>query len=404
MNPAAAEDSTSFILSPEGESLMAQVQPYSEADALRTASRLRAAGYPSDHISAALTQARLRQKAASKFGPFAASLFFTAQGLEQSTRLAIGAHHAARFREAGARHVIDFGCGIGADSLAFAALGLRVTAIEIDPATSAFTTRNLAAFPEARVIQADGDSLALNSLDADALWLDPARRDATGRRLHRPEQWSPPLSSAIAKASGFRAAGIKVAPGISYDDCPPRAHVQWISDHGDLVEAVIWLGTAAGTPGRSALLLTDSGVLTYTADAPLATTPIAEVSPTPLGDYVYEPDPAIIRCGGIGQLCADHPLAPVSRSIAYLSGGRIDSPFLTRFRVLDVVALRAKEISRALRAHGITRTEIKKRGTDVSPETLRASLTHAPGGADTPGVVILTPIMGKHRAVIALRD
>ena len=60
-------------------------------------------------------------------------MFFTAAGYEQATRLSVGALHAERFLAAGARRIVDFGCGVGADSLAFCLAGLDVTAIEVDP-------------------------------------------------------------------------------------------------------------------------------------------------------------------------------------------------------------------------------------------------------------------------------
>ena len=40
---------------------------------------------------------------------------------------------APRHHATGVRSVADLGCGIGADALAFARTGLRVTAVEADP-------------------------------------------------------------------------------------------------------------------------------------------------------------------------------------------------------------------------------------------------------------------------------
>ena len=48
------------------------------------------------------------------------TLFFTRDGLEQASRPEVADHHAARFAAAGVRRVVDLGCGIGADALAFA--------------------------------------------------------------------------------------------------------------------------------------------------------------------------------------------------------------------------------------------------------------------------------------------
>src|SRR5690606_35671247 len=83
-------------------------------------SRLRAAGHSPELVSAVVGQARLRAKAAAKFGEFASRMLFTRAGLEQATRLSVAARHAGRMRTAGITHVADLGCGVGGDALAFA--------------------------------------------------------------------------------------------------------------------------------------------------------------------------------------------------------------------------------------------------------------------------------------------
>lgn len=142
-----------------------------------------------------VSQLKLRRKATTKFGPFAKDMLFTEAALEQATRLSVAAHHAGRFKAAGINSVTDLGCGIGADSLAFAAAGLKVTSVEQDPQTAALATFNLAGFENAKVIQSGAEQVELSS---EGLWFDPARRDLghTGER-HKvvgPEDFSPSLS------------------------------------------------------------------------------------------------------------------------------------------------------------------------------------------------------------------
>ena len=144
-----------------------------------------------------LGQARLRAKAVPKFGDFAARMLFTPDGLEQATRLRVAAMHAGRFAEAGVDVVADLGCGIGADSLAFAALDLGVLAVERDEVTAAIATYNLAPFPSARVELGDAETADLAGIGG--VWLDPARR-ADGPRLDDPSDWSPSLDWAFGIA------------------------------------------------------------------------------------------------------------------------------------------------------------------------------------------------------------
>ncbi len=93
--------------------------------------------------AAVLTQAELRRRAVTKFGEAAGRLFFTRDALEQATRSDVARWRAERLRDAGATQVVDLGCGIGADALAFAAAGLDVVAVEFDPATAVLAAANL---------------------------------------------------------------------------------------------------------------------------------------------------------------------------------------------------------------------------------------------------------------------
>jgi len=314
-------------------------------------------------------------------------MFFTADGYEQATRLSVGALHAARFVEAGARRVVDFGCGIGADSLAFTLAGLDVAAIESDPVAALYAAANA---PEAKVTCADG--LAAELPEADAIWLDPARRAEDGRRISSPERWTPPFSRALSLARGFPLAGIKVAPGIAYHALPPRAFVEWISERGQLLEAVVWLGMGTGRAATVDGERLDSGAKT-------ADEPTVFVAPRALGPLLFEPDPAIVRSGGIARLCEEHGLAPVSEGIAYLSG-EAAPPHCAAFEVLDVVVPEAKRIKRSLAAHGIGRAEVKKRGTEVDVAAMAKRLSGNGGDA---GVVLFSPVLGRHRAIVARR-
>ena len=140
------------LLTPEAMTLLDDAPAVeSSADALALVTKLRAAGGSPAVVAAVVTQSKLRRRAVAKFGPFAERMLFTDAGLQQATRLQVAAHHANRFRQAGAVSVADLGCGIGADAMAFASLGLEVTAYDLDEVTAAIAAHNLAPFPNAQV-------------------------------------------------------------------------------------------------------------------------------------------------------------------------------------------------------------------------------------------------------------
>lgn len=171
------------LLTPEAMTLLDDAPAVeSSADALALVTKLRAAGGSPAVVAAVVTQSKLRRRAVAKFGPFAERMLFTDAGLQQATRLQVAAHHANRFRQAGAVSVADLGCGIGADAMAFASLGLEVTAYDLDEVTAAIAAHNLAPFPNAQVKHGRAEEVDLGSFDA--LWFDPARRTTSGEARH----------------------------------------------------------------------------------------------------------------------------------------------------------------------------------------------------------------------------
>lgn len=383
------------LLTPQGKELLSSLPDYSEQEVEQLSRLLRAQGYSGDLVAGALTQQRLRLRAKEKFGDAAPRMLFTEDGLQQATRRFVAKLHAERYVSAGCRSVLDMTCGIGADALAFAEAGLNVTAVELDPRSAAFATHNLSSFAEAKVIQ--GDSLLIDPADFDGVFADPARRNARGRAFN-PEEYAPPLSSILRLRSSAPNLGVKVAPGIPHSAIPKDACAEWVSVDGSVLEAGLWFGALAKRPGRAALVIRgeESERLWAGSDPSL---PPPMLAPAPLGKYLYSPDGAVIRSGGIPNLAALLDASPVSDRIAYLSGDRlVRTLFATAFEVLEVLPL--KKLKGRLRDLDVGSLEILKRGVDVDPDRFRAGLKLKGSGSAT---VILTRLLGKHSAVLATR-
>lgn len=382
------------LLSADGLRLLDELPPYdTAADVVRTVSELRAAGHPPALVAAVLSQSKLRKRARDKFGDFVDRMLFTEAGLEQATRLPVAAIHAQRFRAAGLGHIVDLGSGIGGDALAMAALDLTVTAVERDEVTAAIAAYNLAPWSNADVVNAEVENVELDGFDG--AWLDPARRDGT-KRLRNPADWSPSLDFAFGIA-GRLPTGIKLGPGIDRELIPDSAEAQWVSADGEVVELGLWFGEVA-RPGirRAALVLGDRGNAELVADADSA-----DVEIGPLGEYVYEPDGAVIRARLIGDLGRRIGATMLSDRIAWLSSGTaVDTPFATRFRVVESLPYDVKALKKLVAARGIGTLEIKKRGVDVDPAELRKRLS--PKG-DASATLILTRVAGRHTAILAER-
>jgi len=135
-----------------------------------------------------------------------------------------------------------------------------------------------------------------------------------------------------------------------------------------------------------------------TAKNPTKTTLTAT---SPLGAYIYEPDPAVIRARAVGRLAGLLQARPVAGEVAYLSGDQlIPTPFATAFAVLDTIAYSEKMLRTWARDNGIGVMEIKVRGLDVDPAALRRRLRL---GGKNSTCVILTPTPAGATAVIVRR-
>lgn len=383
-----------LLLSPQGWALLGALPPYDASRTLAISERLRREGLDPDLVAAALTQSRLRAKAHDKLGAFADGMLFTPAGLEQATRLEVAARHAQRYVAAGITHVADLTCGIGADAMAFAGMGLRVLAIDADEVTAALATVNLRHFPESEVRHAD--SLTVDLTGIDGAYADPARRTTSGSRVHDPSAYSPPLDAVLDVRSRVPALGVKVGPGIPHGALPADAETQWVSVDGDVVEAGLWFGPLAPQgPGRSALVLRDGGAHVLRADAAPGPAPVGTV-----GEYLYEPDGAVIRAGLVGELAQLIGGRLIDPTIAYVTADqRHETPLATVYRVLDTQPFGLKRLRAYLRGRDVGRLTIKKRGTAVVPEQLRAQLDLR-GNAEA--TIVLTRVAG--RQVVLLVD
>lgn len=399
--PGDAAQAIEPLLHPEGWALLASLPPYREEESLARGAALRAAGHPAERVAAALTQSRLRARAAEKFGEFAQTMLFTPHGLEQATRLPVAALHAERFQRAGIGSVADLGCGIGGDAMALAGLGLDVRAVDRDPLTVAVATVNLRPFPSASAHLGTVEEHDVTS--TEGIWLDPARRApvrGSTRRLHDPEEYEPPLSHLLdlARRLPSGALGAKLGPAVDRDALPAEAEVQWLSRHGQVLEAALWCGPLARTDVRSSALVIGRNRahrLDLPPDGP------ADPEPGSLGAHLYEPDGAVIRAGLLGRLAADLGARTLDPTIAYLTTDhREDTPFARGYAVRDVMPFHLKRLTAYLREHRIGVLEIKKRGTAVEPEELRRKLRPRRFG-DGRATLVLTRIAGEQHVIVA---
>jgi hypothetical protein len=377
-------DTFRWLLTDEGQVLLAAATA-AEGTPLQVQKRLRASA-GADRVAAALGQVELRRHAATKLGEDAARMYFTREGLEQATRAPVARHRAARVA-LGGPSVVDLTCGIGGDLVAFSRAGLTAAGIDLDPVRVEMARANLAALGLGGAVEV-GDATTLDTSPFATAYADPARRGARGRTF-RADDWTPPWTFVESLLTG--RACVKVSPGIPHSLVPHGVEAEWVSDQGEVKEAVLW-SPALASADRRATVIGRGGLATLTEEDD----PGADVGT--VAAFLYEPDGAVIRAGLVTAVAAGVQGHLLDRRIAYVaSEAAYRSPFARGYRVVEELPYREKQLRAALRERHVGTLTIKKRGVDVAPEQLRKRLGLE---GDVAATIVLTRVAGEGTALL----
>jgi SAM-dependent methyltransferase len=393
-------ETLTWLLTDAGQRLLAEASAAyhdHDGDVVRAGAAVRKVETDPDRAAAALTQARLRVRAVAKLGDDAQHMYFTPEALEQATRARVAAHRAARLSAARPASVVDLGCGIGADLVAFAHAGITAAGVDLDPVRVAVARANLEALGVAGAVQvAEATTVDLDAFGA--AYVDPARRSARGRVLDA-EGWTPPWPFVVDLLGRHGLA--KVAPGIPHDMLPTDVEAEWVSEGGDVTEASLWAPRFASASRRATVIPgpgrgSAAGLASLTEDDDPY-----DGQPRPLGPvgaYLYEPDGAVIRAGLVTAVAAGVGGHLVDEHIAYVTGDdAFRTPFARSYRVVEELPYREKQLRAALRERGVGRLTIKKRGVGIVPEELRKRLSLK---GDEEATIVLTRVAGAGTALL----
>lgn len=356
--------SLSFLTSERGAVLLDDLRTadLSEANTLALVSKLRKR-YSATETGTGLSLARLRQKAEAKFGADAQALFFTDDALQQASDPLVRRYRA---QSMGGLRVLDVGCGIGADSIAFARAGAQVHGIDIDPVRIDMARLNAAALG-LRIDFSVQDAHEIDTRDYDLVFFDPARRAANGKRIYDVERYIPPLS--LIRQWQAPQIMVKLSPGVDlaqltdYDGL-----LRFIGVNGDLKEALLHVGI--DQIGTVAVRLQADAVYEWQRKTDEPVLMCAEPQ-----SWLCEPDPAIIRAGLVRELALEQAGLLLDEQIAYFTTAqKPDSVWLRAWQILEWMPFNLKRLRAALRARDIGPLTVKKRGSPITPEVLKAKL------------------------------
>lgn len=374
---------TEFLLSPDGDKLLAEAQSLS-GELLTRLTTLRKR-YPPEAASAALELLDLRKRAARKFSR-ADEMFFMREALEQSSSETISSYRAERFREGVC--VLDLGCGIGGDTIGLASRG-PVIAVDRDPVRIRMAERNVGVYGFSDRVTFVRADITEMSLVADAAFLDPSRREG-GRRVRHLADLTPSLEFIERLAREIPDCAVKLSPATPDDELDALgAGIEFISEAGECKEAVAWFGSLKTAVRRATVL-------------PACVTMAEQrVDPIPIrepGRFLIEPDACIIRAHFVEQLARDTNAWKLADQIAYLSADEFPStPFADAYEILGSMPFSPKAVNHRLRELDAGRIIVKKRGVPFEPEEVERRMKLS-GSREL--VLVLTRICGKAWALL----
>ncbi len=264
--------------------------------------------------------------------------------------------------------VADLTGGMGVDTLAFARRAERVDYVERNEELCRLMEHNCKALGLENISVHCGDSLEWldnEDLRFDTLFIDPARRSATGRKVAAFEDCEPDILQHLdLLRSRCRRLIVKASPMIDINlACRQLAgvtEVHVVSVKGECKEVLFVCGDPDGETRIHCIALGRKDGEPYNCD--FTRNEEAAAAPhfcTAVGRYLYEPDAALMKGGPYNLICHWMNLDKLAPNTHLYTSDTLIEGFPGRiFRVLREATLNRKAIKEAIpdgRAHVVTR-------------------------------------------------
>ncbi len=285
----------------------------------------------------------------------------------------------------GARLVADLTGGMGVDSWAFAQRCQEVLYNEMRPELAMATAFNFRELGLHNVIVRN-EMLVRGNLDSilegfvpDAIFLDPARRAADGRKVFRLEDCEPDVLQLLPELlEACPLVLLKLSPMADITlvckqlGCVKQVHV--VAAEGECKELLLLL--ERGYSGPYSLLVFQNGRV-------LEVPPVSAFSPATgveAGALLFEPGKALLKAGAFDLPCR-YGLQPLGRHTHLYVGTSVPEalrPFGKVFEVLEVVPLNKRSIKEMGQKY--PQAEVTARNVPLTSEELRTRLGVRSGG------------------------
>lgn len=320
------------------------------------------------------------------------------EGLEFPTRLSMeqcSSSETARYKASLVRSitsggVIDLTGGLGVDCWAFSRVAPAVHHNEMDAGLSCTVRRNFSALDITNVSFSSievtpetlGEVLDAAGFEPGLIFLDPARRSDTGRKVFLLEDCRPDVS-ALKEALLGAAPDIlvKLSPMADISMVcrrlgPEVREVHVVGADGECKEILVWM--QRGWQGGYRTVVGD---LRFSPEEETAARPAFLPGPDAVRGWLFEPSPAVMKAGCFNLLCSRFGLSKLGR-FTHLYIAEAPSEEFTLYGKLFNINEVHNFDGRSIKAVGksLRRCEVTARNLPLTSDELRKKMGAASGG------------------------
>ena len=298
---------------------------------------------------------------------FSKPVFTCGDGVRFATPEVVGRYRAGRLK---CSVLADISCGIGGQAVCFAEECNRVYGVDIDGERLECARRNAGVYGVDNITFIEGDALSPQVVeqvaDADVIFSDPARpAEEDVRQTDSLRPGIPMVMEAYRDVTGSFA--FEAPPQMPPERIDFNCEREYLGVDGQLNRLTLYFGPLKRCE-RSAVVL--KGDRHYRLESGVAApVVIQEVDETRV--YAFEPDPAVVKAGLLGELAGGlggkvELVRIDARRSLLTSDVLLESLFFKhRYRVLDRVPLDCGKINRSLMGYGMGKAVIRFR---IAPE------------------------------------
>ena len=301
--------------------------------------------------------------------------------------------------------LVDLTGGMGIDTIAFARAGISVDYVEHDPNLCARMERNCKALGLDNVTVHCADSMEclekINNkhLTINTIYIDPARRSPTGRKVTAFEDCEPDILRHLDMLrSSCQRILVKASPMIDIDlacrqlGCVAEVHI--VAVGGECKEVLFFCSGEAVEPMIKCVNLNNQNTQNTPNILNFKKSQEAAAQPrfcSAIGRYLYEPDATLMKGGPYSLLCGWFGLEKLARNThLYTSDERVGEFPGRVFEVLSELKLDRKAVAVAIpggKAHVVVRNY------PVEAAALQRQLGLKEGG----NLFVVATTVGTHR-------